>query len=770
MISNPFELSRRAFLKTAAAVPVAASFSSLGSASPESQAADKRIGEWSDDAAGLPCYRYLGPLPFVSPSSKISAEYLPEDPHFLLGNYRLTLFVHASGHYQILSGERAWGRLNQGPTTWSGSNGAAVEVAGQRVELVGVDRPAAQQAQKRFGVGYAQYRYAPLPGLEVERTLSVLPSAKPREGSSAFVVTVRLKNAGNQPSEAAYSEYAGAAYAQIFAEWDTNRNVVRYSNQVVREARQIRCITHAQEPRPLLFSRGGRMSPLEGAPPSLFVRLLPAPGTLEPTLTAEKDSAGLDRLGVRGVCSLAAGHEAVFHFIVGYAFAEAEIDSLAARLTAAMGNSSAPYFQQAWSRVLPAFNGEKDAELRRELRWNVAVLEQMATYREYYDETAVPQGTDYDYKWGLMASSRDLAQHALPLCHTNPALARSVLRFIMKRTLPDGEIKLDDFGFGWAPHGGRLTSDQQLYFFLLLNEYLRATGDRTILTEEISYYPAERAGKGTGLEHVRDAFLFLRERIGVGRHGLMKLWNSDWNDMFFFWPTTAPYNDIFDTSESHMNTAMAVVILGDLASTLERLGMAGGAEEAQLTSALRAHREELRAAFMRDWGTRPFPRRMYFQGGQAVGENEMWLEPQGFTLLIPEVSAERKRALFHELQERLLKGEAMGAKQIEKPILHLETPPGSREDGGFWYALNGPLILGVAGFAPEEAEKLLRRMTFANFHRHFPNYWTGQWSAADSLDSASLPTEGLSNMVACCAHAHAWPLYCYLRLQESARA
>jgi cellobiose phosphorylase len=424
--------------------------------------------------------------------------------------------------------------------------------------------------------------------------------------------------------------------------------------------------------------------------------------------------------------------------------------------------------------VVPSFKGETDGGLRREMRWNAAVLEQMATWREYYDETVIPQGMVYDYGWGMMASSRDLAQQALPFCHTNPAVARSTLRFIMKRTLPDGEIKLDDLGFGWCPHGARLTSDQQLYFFLLLNEYLRATGDKSILTERISYYPAENGGQGTGLEHVRDAFLFLRDRIGTGRHGLMKLWNSDWNDMFFYWPTTAPYNYTFERSESHMNTAMAVVILGDLAAALEGAGMAaseagsGATSEygAELVAGLRQHREGLREAFMRDWGARPFPRRMYFQGGKPVGEEEMWLEPQGFTLLIPELPTERKRALYREIQERLMKGEAMGAKQIERPAPNPETPPGSRENGGFWYALNGPLVLGVAGFAPEEAQKLLRRMTFANYQQRFPGYWTGQWSACDSLDSASLPTEGLSIYLTYCAHAHAWPLYLYLRLRE----
>jgi cellobiose phosphorylase len=764
MNSDLFEVSRRAFIKTAAAVPLVASLPSLNAALPGGT--DKKIGEWSDDAAGLPSYRYLGALPFVSPSSRISAEYLPDDPFFLLGNYRLTLMVHASGHYQILSGERAWGKLNQGPEQWSGLNDAAVEVAGKRAELVGLTCPAAQQAEKRFGVGYAQYRYEPLPDLHVTRTLSVLPSTKPGDGTSAFVVTVQMRNTGKAPMEAAYLENVGAAYAQVFAEWDTDRNLVKYSSRVVRSADHVRCIVEAKEPRPLLFSRDGRMSRFEGAPPSLFVKLIPGQNETGRTLTVDKDSTGVDRLGIRSACTLSAGQEVTFHFLVGYVFAEAEIEHLAARLTAAMGDSSAPCFQQEWNRVVPVFKGETDGELRREMRWNAAVLEQMATWREYYDETVIPQGMVYDYEWGMMASSRDLSQQALPLCHTNPALARSTLRFIMKRTLPDGEIKLDDLGFGWCPHSGRLTSDQQLYFFMLLNEYLRVTGDKSILTENISYYPAERGGQGSGLEHVRDAFLFLRDRVGVGRHGLMKLWNSDWNDMFFFWPTKEPYNQIFDTSESHMNSAMAVVILGDLAGTLERQGMAASGDGAELAAALRQHREGLREAFMRDWGARPFPKRMYFQGGQPVGENDMWLEPQGFTLLIPELSAERKRALYGEIQERLMKGEALGAKQMEKPLPNLETPPGARENGGFWYALNGPVVLGVAGFDPQEAGKLLRRMTFASYQRRFPAYWTGQWTASDSLDAASLVTEGLSVYLTYCAHAHAWPLYLYLRLQE----
>ena len=117
-------------------------------------------------------------------------------------------------------------------------------------------------------------------------------------------------------------------------------------------------------------------------------------------------------------------------------------------------------------------------------------------------------------------------------------------------------------------------------------------------------------------------------------------------------------------------------------------------------------------------------------------------------------------------EARLIKGEAIGPKQIEKTIDKPGTRAGSRENGGFWYALTGPVILGVAGFDHEAAFELLRKQTFGNYARQFPQYWTGQWSASDSLDSAALPTAGLSQNIVYCAHAHAWPLHCYLRLKR----
>jgi hypothetical protein len=749
-------LTRRAFLAGTGAL-VASSL--VKPAWSESMPTASSLGEWLDDDYGLPCYRYSGPLRFPDSPKQNDSIMLPDDPYFLLGNYRLTLFTHASGLYQILTGERAWGRMNQGDARWSGANAATVEFSGQKHSLIGLDSPSAAAAAKTFGVGFARYDYSLDPALKITRLLSVAPSSKIGEGTSAFHTQVTLRNTGSAPLQISYSETVCARYQQLFAEWDDFQHEVSSTPQPAQQsADAIQVAFTAHGKRLLTFAPPGQMTRFEQFPPTLFVKTIGGNASLI-------DDNG--SIGITASLTLQPGEEHALAFITGYLRNSDNIKEVCAKLTASTNSAKlGSAFADAWHQAIPAFTNESDAILRREMRWNAAALEAMSTWREYYDETVVPQGSMYDYIWGLMASSRDLAQQALPFCHTNPAIARSTLRFIMKRTLPDGDIQLNDQGYGWSASGAQQTSDQQLYFFLLLAEYLRATGNATILHDEIGYYPLENSGRDTGLAHVRQAFLFLRDRVGVGTHGIVRRWNSDWNDMFGWWQSPIPYNTEFELGESHMNSAMAIVILGDLANAIDAFHDPASSE---LTAAMREYRAELLESFTRDLGDRAFPRRAWIDYKTPLGEDDMWLEPQGYTLLIPEFSADRKRRLFTELQHRLLTNEVMGPRQIEKPSPNSVTPPGSRENGGFWYALNGPVVLGVSTFDQKAAEDLLRRMTFTNFARSFPNYWTGLWSASDSLDSSLLKTTGLSSNIPWCAHAHAWPLYCYLRLRSPAQ-
>ena len=729
------------------------------------------LGEWLDGDQNLPCYAYQGPIRFsnhhqTEPMWGLDGKMIPDDPVFLLGNHRLTLFTHASGHIQLMSCERAWARINQGKEFWSGANGARCILGDSKHELIGLDEPAAKDAEKIFGVGFARYSYQLEPKLSVVRTIHVRPSTTVGEGTSAFLLRVRFENTADQPQEIEYVETVLANYRLLPFESIHDPKAPEYLAHPFEEiGPDAVCARFDAKPRhALTFPPAGQMNPFEQYPPALFVS---AKGDSASKPFGSTDSSGLSSIGIRAHLTLKPGESREINCVFGYTrdTSKQAIDKLAQAVYMNSGETlrRGSAFIQDWRKIIPGFTGEGDPQLRREMQWNVAVLEAMASWREYYDETIIPQGCMYDYAWGIFASNRDIAQQALPLCHTNPALARSTLRFILKRTAPDGEIKLTDQGFGWAASTPMQTSDQQLYFFMLLAEYLRATQDSALLREQIAYYPLEKCGTDTVLAHVRQAFLFLRDRISVGRHGLVRLWNSDWNDLFYAWETKGSYNSTFETAESCMNTAMAIVFLGDLASQLKR---SNDPEAHELAAAMFEFREQLLKAWMKDLGDRSFPRRAWTDSSTSLGEDNLWLEPQGFALLIPEMSNDRKRALLTEVQRRVLNSEKMGARQIEKPIVHPGTPEGSRENGGFWYALHGTLILGTATIDQDLAESLLKRMTFANYARNFPDYWTGQWSASDSLDSSLLPSEGLAANITYCAHAHAWPLYCYLRLRE----
>ncbi len=207
-------------------------------------------------------------------------------------------------------------------------------------------------------------------------------------------------------------------------------------------------------------------------------------------------------------------------------------------------------------------------------------------------------------------------------------------------------------------------------------------------------------------------------------------------------------------------------MLGRLAPELERLSP----HARPLATAMRAWRAELLAAFTRDMGERDFPRRAYLGPDGAVGEAEMWLEPAAFALMIPELGLPRRRRIADALFARLAVGEPLGLRQIERAKAFHDLKPGEREDGGIWYALTGPAILGLLEFDPPRARDLMRRWSYANFARVHPGVWTGAWSASDSLDSERLSTGGTSINPPWCAHAHAWPLHAYLGSTAGAAA
>lgn len=747
--------------------------------------AQSKLGFWQEDEQGLPSYEYTGALPYAANDREGQPVLLPKDPFFLLGNYRLTLFTHVSGVYQLMTGERIWARMNQAARTY-GENGATLVIdrngRQENVELVGLQSIAADPTKSRrvFGTGYARYDYSPATDLRCSRILSVKPPSSLKGGAPAFVVTVRLSNLGKDPLKLTYTEWVLSNYTPVL---DLLKSAlgrpVTYRNRVsINTSRAlIQSDITAVANDPVLFRSRDDASAWDGYPPSLYMHV-PASEGIAPQFETASAGAGKDKLFTRVSVSLKPRETRDIDIVIGLSF-EPGAEEIAAQCQSLAGSqrsADGALFRDEWRKKLPDLSQEQDPVLRREMLWNAHTLEAMATYSRYYDETFVPQGTNYDYDMDLIAAPRDHFQHTLALDYFDPELARSSLRYVLKKMTSQGELIYTDYGYGKTSNIAWNTSDQQIHMFLALSEYLRITGDTAFLLEETNFLPMEAKYKGTTLEKIERAFVYLRDEVSTGQHGLIRLMNSDWNDAVYL---ENPVMQHFFTAESHMNTAMALVIIPNLVDQLRRAAGKPGFPAAQqeriakLTEGMTLYTAKLREAFYRDLGGRSFSKRLYLGNGESPHEELMQLEPQSFLLQMSDFPVERKIKLLAEIQRRLMANEALGPRQREQAFAGV-FGAGVRENGGFWYTLAGELVIGVGGFDKPAAWELLKQMSFHNYAQYFPSYWIGQWTAPDTLNSSlsgrheGLPTPDSvwTPFAAWCAHPHAWPLYCYYRLRE----
>ncbi len=730
---------------------------------------ENRIGVWSEDESGLPVFEYTGELPFMAVDRDGKKVKLPEDPWFLLGNYQLTLFTHVSGEYELISGQRSWSRINAGEKMNSGKNRATIGIDGKEIPLCGVNTIAGnpKTCKRKFGCGYAVYQYH-LEDVDVKRTLAVKPSEVIDGGCSAFLTTVEIENQSDRARNIQYVESVAAHFVEIQYQRlaEEKRKIAYHYEESIDEAQNCAMVRiSGVTDDPLLCGTPYMRSCYDGFPPTLYVKALSKEVKV---LIKNREISAVKE------CCLLPGEKLTFQMITGYFYEFSQNTVAQAVDELGMKKDENGKFCKEWKRILPALEQENNLVLKREMQWHAYVLEAMATYSHYYKETKIPQGTIYDYDWGQHASARDNFQHALPLVYYNPALARSVLRYMMKRTTPFGEIRLIEYGNGHADNGSYYTSDQQLFFFLLLSEYLRVTKDYSFLLEEIEFFPMQESGKARVVNHVQNCFLFLRDIVNVGEHGLVRLLNSDWNDTLYY-ILKVPYNHVYFSGESHMNSAMVLSIFQTLIPQLEAAGKEIGIDRqiSPLIESMTLYRKRVLDAFLKDMEGRDFPRRMYFDG-KSYGDENMFLEPMGYTLQIKEVPAEYKKNLYQEMKKRVYDGEKLGARQQQSPEFESEEyDKGSRENGGFWWALNGPVIIGVSNFDQKEAEKLLYNMSFEHYREAFPEYWSSYWSASDNIESSLIPQEGLpdqsfdyAGQPVFCAHPHAWNLYCYYYLHN----
>lgn len=713
--------------------------------------AAKQIGSYLWDSHQLPQYQYTGEYPARAKGRTGNDAHLPEDPCFILGNSRVTAFTHISGQLELITGEHGWARLNHRP-----GNGYANRAAVNGQQLAG---PAPVPQTRRFGTGYATYQ-AELAPLRVTRTLYVLPSAAVKEGIPAVFFQITLENTGTTVTTAQYEETFRARYCMLSQQeaLDGADPSVAYRAAAAAATPDLAAVRFSLVPQKIYdIPPQGTASPYDQAPPTLYLQRTGPLGHVD-VLPGTPDHM----LRYSAALSLDAGQQVTLRFAVGLTFSQHP------GLPEAALDVSMEQAASLWKQVLPDFSAEEDEALRWEMIWNAYVLRAMATYHQYFDETMIPQGSVYAYRLGQNASMRDHLQHALAAAYVWPELAKSCIRFVLGHLCRDGRILRQDVGYGYEDHGIYFESDPQLYLFMAVGDYLRITRDYGFLLETVHLYPAEDGHEVTVLDALVRAFVFLRDTVGLGRHGLVRMLNSDWSDSFFHTHSPNLYSQV---AESHMNTTMALAVLPVLIAGLRQADCADSRRN-QLADEMEQYRTTLFQAFLQDLGDRDYAPRCYigFDDNPALrfGEDRLCLEAQIWLLQLEDFPAVRKKRLWKQVYEKLIQPEKLGARTRERPLWHDSV--GIGEDGGIWYSHQGPLMVGVASFDPAGARNLMDRLTFHHIAQCYPDYWLGHWTAADSVESTLSPQEGLYRawcdhaFYPYCAHLHAWMLYTYCRL------
>ncbi|UFH57983.1 hypothetical protein [Spirosoma sp. KNUC1025] len=606
------------------------------------------IGVWGLSAKGLPTYQYTGALPFTARDDKGQDANLPEDPYFLLGNYRMALLTHVSGTYQFLTAERAWARVNAASQTNYGWNDAHIVLRdGQtinKVTLVGLKSIAADPAavQKTVGVGFAKYTYQLPSQVSCTRILSLKPSPAINTGNPAFVVTVTLKNSSNDTQDFAYTERMLVNFVLNGTQYtDKAKRPLSYKATMrIDPKKQLAIANITYTPNAFLVLPNPTQNySYDVGPPSVFMYADHSRVDYQSTVRAEGDT-----LSTTVKASLKPGQTMRFNVVIGLAtnhkqtnFADVEAQVADLFRGASLSDPWEGLFVQQWQAKLPDLSAEKNDIFKREMLWNAHMIEASAKYSAYYQETFIPQGTVYSYYFGDNISNRDHLQAALAACYTSPALAKSILRYVIKHSGADGEIKRGNAGFGYTAPSLYKESDEQLFFFYALAEYLLITKDYPFLTEEVACYPAEAGKKESVLTMVKKYFIYLRDEIGTGPNGLVKMLNSDWSDSFFH--DYSP-NIYAGSAESHLNS---VVVLATFPKLIAALKKSENKQAYSLVMALTDYEANIAHAYMRDLGDRKYSARAYLSRSLQFGVDNVCLEPQGYLLQVPGLSVARKK-------------------------------------------------------------------------------------------------------------------------------
>jgi len=367
----------------------------------------------------------------------------------------------------------------------------------------------------------------------------------------------------------------------------------------------------------------------------------------------------------------------------------------------------------------------------REVSWHCAYLRDGFLYDRYFDCHYLPQGSAYGFIHGAQGAPRDYAFCAVPLTYFCPSGAREILKSIMRMMRKDGAIYYSHVGRGVCTSGGihPFPSDLPLFFMWALTEYVWATGDYELLDEEISFYGGfcGKQSASTAIEKVVIAFRFLKESIGLGEHGMLRLSGGDWMDplpLLVENPKRLKYG-----GESGFSSALAVYVLPKAADLVKSRYPNEAEDMREFAGLLKVAMEESWQGewFLRGWDG----------SGNPIGHDRLFLDCQTLCLIAQIGTRHQRMSLIQNIFELCDKESNIGATILDRPkrARFSLLPPGSDCNAGVWPIVCALLTWGYALHSPELAWQSLKKLFLSTHARAYPHVWFGIWSGPDSYNS-----------------------------------
>jgi hypothetical protein len=777
------------------------------------------FGRWGKDLHGLPAYRYTcnqltDPLAVLP----VDKEWQSPTNHIhQVGNDRVVAVASNYGHVQVRQDEGSPKFLNDycpEQDRYGGGIGFLADSEGFALSTYYIGK--AEMFDRVLGIGYLQKRVSAR-----QYTVDQVIFA-PYGDDPVMISQVTVTNRSNQTVKPRWVEYWGCSNYQFSYRSLMESGVLAGAPSAVERRRdfsaRFKHSFHAMEGGKGLMETqtflgrspeeeqawqqtqasltakstgffGGPTPPLPAgasmddlSPPPTFLVSLDAPVNGYATDASRFFSGGIERphgasmplsndLSAQGPESalflerqlaLKPGESRTLYFLYGYLPQGFSVDALVAKYAA---NTASLWSRSSaqWKPKAPLFRTPAHPWVEREALWSSYYLRSGLTYDNFFREHILSQGAGYQYQAGLQGAARDPLQHVLPLVFTDPQIVRQVLRYTLKEIQADGSIPYAIVGHGVPMPCVYRPSDLPLWMLWVASEYVLATRDRNFLQERVPLYPRQEPlpDDPTVLDLLSRSFKHLITVVGVGKHGLLKLFNGDWNDSIVYTHLTPEQRaEVFPIGESVLNAAMAAYVFDYYARMLDF------ADHRELADLPRAKAKEQREAVQAQWYGRWYRRAWLGEDLGWVGEKQMWLSPQPWALIGNCVPPKEIGTLVTAINDLARKPSPIGALLQSQPDPTMKDEPGTGTNGGIFAAINGTLVWALATVNGEMAWDEWQKNTLGHHAETYPDMWFGIWSGPDCYHSVLSKWPGGTgvNFPVLNMHSHAWPLYSAIKL------